>query len=107
MRGSSPTRTQSAFTSSQPASRATATARAERLQQLGVRIDLADALVQAGGRDLDRDPRLRDAVGEARVQLLDHVRLGAHTEDLHEVGMREHVEEPAAGGLLQLVEVPA
>ena len=45
-------------------------------QEHRVGVELADRLVEAGGRDLDRDARLGRRVGELQVELREHRRLG-------------------------------
>jgi hypothetical protein len=69
----------------------------DHLEEREVGVQLADGLAQAGGRHLDGDPRVGDAlhrpVVEAAQVALGPRALGA--PDLHEVGVGEHVEQAA------------
>ena len=71
------------------------TALAAAGEEARVRIELADRLAQARGRDLHGDPALGDGRGGVLVARLDGLGRGPAPEDLHEVGVREHVGEPA------------
>ncbi len=73
------------------------------------RVDLADRLAQAGGRDLDRDPALGDRLDRRLVEVA-RVALGQRpgaAPDLDQVGVGEDVEEAGAGALGQRLEVAA
>ena len=71
-------------------------------------VDLAGALAQPGGRDLDRDARLGDP-GDRELVVAAQVaaRAGgpARAPDLDEVGVGEDVEQAAARGLADRLEV--
>ena len=63
------------------------------------RVELADRLAQAGGRDLDRDPALGDRLDRGLVEAA-QVALGQRpgpAPDLDQVGVGEDVEEAASG----------
>ena len=77
----------------------------QRARNSGAGIDLPHGSVQAGARDLYRDLTLVKNVHGLLV--LRSRLLGRRTasEDLHEVRVREHVDEPAAGQSAQLIEV--
>src|SRR5436190_5368018 len=77
------------------------------LEERAVRIELADRLVQARGRDLDADARGLDRVGGLDVQVVDLLLRRAHAEEFDQVGMRKAVEEPATGGVSEPDEVAA
>ena len=63
------------------------------------RVELADRLAQAGGRDLDRDAGLGDRLDGGLVEVA-QVALGQRpgaAPDLDQVGVGEDVEEAASG----------
>ena len=73
------------------------------------RVELADRLAQAGGRDLDRDPALGDRLDRRLVEGA-QVALGQRpgaAPDLDQVGVGEDVEEAGAGALGERLEVAA
>ncbi len=77
-------------------------------ERLG-RVQLSDGLAQAGGRDLDGDTGLGDRFDGGLVvapQVAGRQRSRA-SPDLHQVGMGEHVEQAAAGGVGERLEVTA
>src|SRR5215207_5461650 len=71
------------------------------------RVELADRLAQAGGRDLDRDAALGDRLDRGLV-VVARVALGQRpgaAPDLDQVRVGEDVEEARAGGLGEGLEV--
>ena len=73
------------------------------LKQRGRRIQLLRALAQPRGRHLDRDARLGDPV-DRKLVVAAQIAFGERaltTPHLHEVGVGENVEQPAARGLTE------
>ena len=73
------------------------------------RVELADGLAQAGGRELDRDTALGDRLDRGLVEGAG-VALGQRPSlppDLDQVGVGEDVEQARAGGLGERLEVAA
>src|SRR5919204_4600310 len=76
------------------------------LEQLSIRIHLADRLPQPRRRDLDADAGRVDRVCGLLVQPLHLLRVGPCPMVLDQVGMRERVEQAAPRGVPQPDEVP-
>ena len=77
------------------------------LEEAPRRVDLADRLAQPGGRDLDRDAALEEAL-DGRLVVAAQVALGLRrvaAPHLHQVGVGHDVVEPGARRLAERVEV--